>query len=290
MAFAPTPSPCPEARVAGILIVDRAPPASAVADGRSPVKRPAPFPATPPPQAAPRTPGAAARDLPSARRSAVVAALALAAAGLGCTPYVQGNGVFGEEQRTTKAFLGVQVEDGIVANVAVGTPQSVLVSGDANVVQEVATEVVPDAATGFTVLRVHMMVSQWSSVHPLRVDAVTPELRLLRASGESSVAATGVAATTFTVDGTEDAVLRLSGPGGGDLAVTLAGEHVGSLLDASAYPVATAHVDVSSRSRAELDATSQVDGTVTADASVHNADPSVCQLTDPTGAAASCAP
>ncbi|HEY6098390.1 MAG TPA: DUF2807 domain-containing protein, partial [Anaeromyxobacter sp.] len=84
---------------------------------------------------------------------AAAALLSVAGALAGCQPYVQGNGVYREERRNDLgAFTGVHLEDGIEATVTAGIAQQmVTVSGDANVLPYIETEVRTEA--GRKVLR-----------------------------------------------------------------------------------------------------------------------------------------
>src|SRR5512139_2125246 len=64
---------------------------------------------------------AGATPLPGSARPAWLALLAAVAAVAGCKPYVEGNCVYGEENRTVSAaYQGVRIRDGIEATVSWG--------------------------------------------------------------------------------------------------------------------------------------------------------------------------
>jgi hypothetical protein len=211
----------------------------------------------------------------------------------GCTPYVQGNGVFHEETRDVPAFRGITVEDGIQAIVRIEPgPQIVRVSGDANVVQQLATEVGADAALPIQVLKVRVVGGDFSSVHPLRLDVRVPLLEVVRLQDATRVEVHGATADLFTVEARDGSTVLLDGAGGALLDVVLAGgQHGGAHLDADLYPVTDASVTLTQSSRVELSATGTVAGTATAGSLVENHAAGVCAVTDPaTSAPVSCSP
>lgn len=220
MALAPASSRLPRAS------------GEAVGDG-------SPRPHTSPALADPSGRGARATPVSRPARLAGIVAAALAGALAGCEPYVEGNGVFEEEDRTPpETLLGVHVEDGIEASVTAGGAQQVTVSGDANLVQHIDTEVVAEPGVG-PVLFVRIDVANWSSTIPPRAAIRLGDLRYVFASGHSRVLATG--------------------PGGAALEVFASDADV----DAGSYPLsAGARVDLSSGARVELHSDGPVTGIV----------------------------
>lgn len=213
-------------------------------------------------------------------------ALALLALGAACTPEIQGSGVFHEETRSVPPFVGVKVDDPLLASISIGPEQRVRVSGDANVVLQLETEVHTDAVRQLRVLELRV-TDDFTPVHPLRVDVTVPELRLLDAEDAATVSADGVSAEELEVEASDGSVVRLAGPGGAHLEASLSG---GSHLDASAYPVATATVALTGGARAELLASGVVEGTAAPGCVVENLGAGLCQVTDGQGQPVPCAP
>lgn len=210
----------------------------------------------------------------SARRAGAAALLVALAA---CDPYVQGNGVYFEESRNVGTFTGLHVEDGIVATVSVNPvsqASSVLVSGDANVVPWIETEIEQDATYGAIL---HVSISQdFEKTIPPSTVIQLPQFRYVLARQGSKVTATGASAPLFTVDGSEGSQIELVGPGGigGDvpagtaLDVTLA---TGSRLVAKWYIVTNAaDVALSGASVAEIHSDGGVVGSVTGQSRLDN--------------------
>lgn len=206
--------------------------------------------------------GAGATPLPrSAHRVATWALLAAALAG--CDPYVQGNGVYLEERRSGLApFVGLHLEDGIEATVtAHAEAQGVLVSGDANVVPYIRTEVQVDG--GRAVL--HVFISQqFGRTIPPRAAIEAPAFEYVLATQGSRAHVRDAATPSFTVVADQGSTLDLAGPGG-----VAAGESIsvelasGAVLDATFYPVSqSASVELSGASIARLHSDGPVTGTV----------------------------
>lgn len=209
------------------------------------------------------------------------------AAGAGCEPYVEGNGVLREETRAVPEFEGVRGDDGIQVVVTAGAPQGVTVSGDENVLAHVETAVRQDPQHG-AVLEVK---SPWpiDSRNQLRVLVSVPELRFLGAARQSRVAASAVQADAFAVVASDGAVVELAGAGGRSLSVQLsAGQHGGATLDARGYTVQEATVALVSGSRAKLRVTGTLSGSATGGSAVENEGGAICSVTPPE--AAQCGP
>lgn len=202
---------------------------------------------------------------------------------MGCEPYVAGNGVFLEENRTASvgAFEGIRIESGVEATVTANVPEgsrSVIVSGDSNVVPWIETRVDADAVLGYPVLRVSIKLSGgYDATVPPRVVVSVPKLRSVSASGTrsdgtaSKVSVQG-ATDVAAVEGADASSIGLALPAvtlratPPTLAVKLSGS---SLLDARSYAVdppdntAGAVVTLAGGSRALL----RVDGAVKGEAS-----------------------
>ncbi len=222
--------------------------------------------------------GRGARATPvsgSARRAALAALAALSFAG--CSPYVEGNGVYYEEHRApNETFYGVHVQDGIQVTVTSGAgQQDVVVSGDANVVKDyVVTEVATDQGSG-PVLHVRLAANHppIDTTIPIRAVVQLGELRSAEADGNSRVSASGVATFLLSLEasGKSDVVVIGSGGGRVELAVDDAS------IDAGAYPVSEgALVAVSSGGRAEIHSDGVVAGSVGAGSTLENFGSGAC--------------
>lgn len=183
-----------------------------------------------------------------------------------CHPYVQGNGVFHEEDRTSSigAFTGLRLEEGISATVtAGGTGLSVLVSSDANVVELIRTEVRQETVRGAVIDVLHVFVDApsggYSPTYFPRATVRVPELRFAAAEGDR-------ARIDLSDDVTADLELEarnlgeiiVHGNGGPALHATLAD----AAIDAGGYVVDTADVTLTGASRLELHADVEVTGAV----------------------------
>jgi len=224
----------------------------------------------------PRCPSAT--PLPRSAHPVGLVALALAALVVaGCDPYVEGNGVYYEENRTpAETFTGVHVQDGIEATVASGSAQQkVLVSGDANIVRDyVKTEIVTDRGSG-PVLHVRLATSSptLDPTIPLRAVIELAELRSVQADGDSHVSASGVATLLLSIEAYGNSDVLVMGPGGGRIEVVASD----AAVDAGSYPVSEgALVDLSSGSRAELHSDGPVAGTVRGGCTLENFGSGLC--------------
>lgn len=184
-------------------------------------------------------------------------------AGAGCSPYVQGNGVYGEEDRTpVETFTGIHVSDGIEATVTSGAAQQkVIASGDANLLRDyIKTSVVTDQGSG-PVLHVSIDVAggSWSSTIPPRVVVDVGELRYVKTESDSHVAASNVSTLLLTLEAQGKSDIFVMGGGGERLEATA----IGAVIDADAYPVSGgALVTLSEAGRLTLKSAGPVDGTI----------------------------
>lgn len=206
-----------------------------------------------------------ARATASRARPLVALALALAA----CDPYVQGNGVFLEENRAVPAFDAIRVTDGIAATITAGaaTP-SVAVIGDANVVQYVTTAVVDAELRGrpSRLLQVSVSEDDFDTTIPLHVRVSAGALRAVLAPGAGKIVVENAAADDFVVEASGVDAMSLTGAGGTALHATLDD----TWLDAHRYPVVTADVTLTNRSTVQLDADGAVTGTAHGTSTVDN--------------------
>jgi Putative auto-transporter adhesin, head GIN domain len=206
----------------------------------------------------------------SGRRLALALAVLSSSSLAACQPYVQGDGVYREERRPDPGpFTGVLVESGIGASVAAGAgARSVTVSGDANVVPYIETEVRTDS--GRQVLHVWISKAFIGTIPPRAVVEV-PSLEYASATESSRIAAKGVAAVAFEAVADKRASLVLQGaalPAGESIDVRLSS---GAVLDASAYGVSGgASVQLSGGSAAKLECDGPVTGTVTGGSELDN--------------------
>jgi hypothetical protein len=198
-------------------------------------------------------------------RAARLVGAVLAAALTACEPYVQGNGVYLEEDRSggIAPFVGIRVEDGIQATVTAGAAaQSVVVSGDANVVPYIKAEVraieVRGAPLAVLFITLDPPGDDYGVTIPPRAVVRATELGYVAATEASKVNVFDAAAPSMVVDGQGGSEVTLRGAGGESLHATL----VAASLDAGSYAVDLAEVSLAGGSRAELHA----QGTVTGDA------------------------
>ncbi len=220
----------------------------------------------------------AATGLPRSARSAGLALLALAALAVaGCDPYVEGNGVYLEEDRTpTQTVFGVHVQDGIQATVAsAAAQQKVVVSGDANIVKDyVKTEVVADQGSG-PVLHVRLASGHptLDPALPLRAVIQLAELRSVEADGDSHVSASAVATQLLSLEASGKSSVVVMGAGGARVEVSVAD----AAVDAGAYPVSEgALVAVSGGGRVEVHSDGPVAGTVATGSTLENFGAGTC--------------
>jgi hypothetical protein len=205
---------------------------------------------------------AATRVPRSTRRLALGLALAFLAGGLAaCEPVVQGNGVYREERRSVAPFTGIHVESGIEAAVTAGiADRSVVVSGDANVVPYIETEVQNDS--GRQVLHLSISRAFVGTIAPRAVVEV-PLLDYAFATESARVSGKSLAARAFQVVAEQGSSVVLQGaaaPAGESIDVRLA---TGANLNATSYGVSGgAAVQLSGGSTARLHSDGPVSGTV----------------------------
>ncbi len=156
------------------------------------------------------------------------------------------------EQRQVGSFTALSASNGVEVHVTVGPAPSVTVTAAESVLPHVTTRVDGD----------RLEVGLDGSRHRVTVEVTAPSLAEVGASSSAKVVAEGVAAQTFAVNVSSQATIEVSGT-----AETLA-------LDASSQSTAklgelratTAHVNLSSQSSAEVQASSSVTGDVSSQA------------------------
>lgn len=212
------------------------------------------------------------------RRWALLVAVVVAALAA-CDPYVQGNGVFHQEDRSAglPPFEGIHVEDGIRVDAtetsASSATQTVVVSGDANVVGQLETEVRQETIGGVPTAVLHLFVAaeHFASENPLRAVVGANGIRFVRARDRSRVEVTDAAAALFVVDAGGGADVTLRAPldaAWEDRTLDVTAD--AAFVHATAYPVETARVAAGGGSHVELLA-GEVSGTADATSRIDNA-------------------
>jgi hypothetical protein len=228
--------------------------------------------------------GGATRS-PRYSHAGIPAALAALLITVACEPYVEGNGVYREEDRTGSVgtFVGIHAEDGIIATVTSHTAAYRLIaSGDSNVLQYIRTEVQQDTVLGVLQPILHVWVdlsAGYSSTNPSAVVVDAPDLVYALAKHNARVDVTGA----------ETAILTARAESGGNVSVV--GPHVidpegdpagaaihvfasNGSVDAHRYVTTdatqAAYVELSAGARLQLHADGPVLGTATGASTVDN--------------------
>jgi hypothetical protein len=217
----------------------------------------------------PRRRRAGATPLPWYAR---LVALAFAAVALACDPYVQGNGIYLEVERTPGPFAGVHVDDAIAATVvvSVGAAHTVRVSGDANILDYVKTQVRPVDVRGDSVDVLHVWVEEPSGGYaptiPIRAVVQLPALRYLGTREAAHLEARDVAAPDLDLEAGGGSDVEVKGPGGTTLHASLGD----ASADLGSWSVQDAVVTLTGRSSLELVATGTVTGEAHGTSAVNN--------------------
>lgn len=135
------------------------------------------------------------------KRRALVTGLALALAALlvGCGygwdhAAVRGSGKLAKESRTLAAFQSIKVDGAAKIDVKIGSPQSVVVEADDNIIPLIGTEVQGDRL----VIRPRQRYRDPMD-HGVTVTITTPQLKGLEVSGAISGAVSGLTGPRFDV-------------------------------------------------------------------------------------------
>ncbi|MGD9889763.1 MAG: head GIN domain-containing protein [Dehalococcoidia bacterium] len=166
-----------------------------------------------------------------------------------CRDEVDGSGQSATEQRSVAPFTELSVRGAIEAQVRIGQPQSVAITGDDNVVPIIKTDVSSNRLT------VEPERSYNSSV-PLRVEIVVPELDWIGISGASTVTVTGVDVDEMNLRASGASTLRVSGIAG-DVKAEASGASRMRLEDLAAE---TADVDATGASTIEVTVSDRLTG------------------------------
>ncbi|MCA9667528.1 MAG: DUF2807 domain-containing protein [Myxococcales bacterium] len=161
---------------------------------------------------------------------------------------VEGNGVEGSAQRKLGAFSTVSVGGAFALDLRRGSPQKVVVRGDANLLPLVET----------TVESGRLRVRCRKSVSPrrgLRLEVVTPTLDGLALSGAAKGTVHGVDSKRFVLRISGAAKLALDGKADA-LSVTSSGA---AKVDARALKVRAAKVHASGAAKVDVDASETLD-------------------------------
>ena len=156
-------------------------------------------------------------------------------------PTVQGNGEEAMEERSVGDFERLAVQGAFQVQVAIGSPTSVVVRGDENLLQHVRT-LVRDGS-----LEIRQQRNLRPDV-PLSIEVRVPSLRSLAVSGSSAVELDGVQEAELELRASGSSVLRARGR-----AEHLRAECSGACrLELDELVVETARVELSGSCRAEL--------------------------------------
>jgi len=129
---------------------------------------------------------------------------------------VRGSGVAASETRTVPQFTAVELAGSNNVTVQVGSPQSVVVHGDDNLISHVRTTV----RSGALVIET---TGSFSTRTPMRVSVVVPEVTSVSLSGSGNLIVDGVDSSSFTANL----------PGSGTMMVAGRTEHLEATLGGS---------------------------------------------------------
>jgi hypothetical protein len=120
---------------------------------------------------------------------------------------VEGSGQTITEQRSVAPFTELSVRGAIEAQVRIGQPQSVAITGDDNVVRIIKTVV----SNGRLTVEPEQ---SYDSTVAIRVEIVAPELNWVGIGGASTVSVTGVEADAIDLRASGASTIRVSGTAG----------------------------------------------------------------------------
>jgi hypothetical protein len=165
---------------------------------------------------------------------------------------IVGSGTPATQQRATGSFSSVRVGTAIQAQVTIGSPISVSVTADDNLVSRVHTTV------GGDTLDVAFESGSVSTKTPVVVVIRVPTLNGIEVGSAASVTVDGLSASDLTVHA--DSAGRLTASGSATN-LTLTGAS-GAAVDLSGLAVRSAHVDLGSAATAQVKAADRVSGAV----------------------------
>lgn len=169
----------------------------------------------------------------------------------GSSPQVVGSGTVVSEERTVEDFSVVGVSSVIQAEVPIGSPLSVRVSADDNILPLVKSS----ASSGRLLVGIS---GSMRTSNPIKVTIVTPDLSAVIASASAVVRVASLATDRLQVRGDGAADIRVSGSAD-VLMLHLAGASKATLTDLA---VTSATVDLQASSRADITVSGSVAGSV----------------------------
>ncbi len=210
----------------------------------------------------------APRRMPAFARVGALAAVTLTLASLaGCSSMlsplatrvapVRGEGEVIAQDRTSGDFQRLSVGGGLAVVASTGSPASVTLSAQPNLLPLVTTEVRDGQ------LIVNVSPPGFSATRPVTLTVVAPELRSITLSG-GTTGALELVGMDLAIDLSGGAVLQATGRAE-SLAVTASG---GARAKLGELAATSASVDLSGGAEAELDVTDSVDGTASGGATV----------------------
>jgi Putative auto-transporter adhesin, head GIN domain len=191
--------------------------------------------------------------------AALVAVLILAAIGIALlvrgggssSSGVQGSGIAATQTRTVPGFSGLDLAGSNNVTVVVGSPQSVVVHADSNLISHVTTQVVAGTLViGDT--------GNFSTRAPMSVDVSVPSLTALNLSGDGQISVSGINASRLTVTISGSGLLYATGTATG-LDVTVSGDGEAQLTGLTARDVQAV---VSGSGAIQVTATNSLDAAV----------------------------
>jgi hypothetical protein len=166
-------------------------------------------------------------------------------------PAKQGSGVPATQIREVEPFQGVSLSGSGSVDISVGTPQSVSVKFDDNLIEDVVTRV--DSG----VLKIHVEDSYSSSVG-LQIKVVTESLDKIRVSGAGAVTAKDIESGNLSAHISGVGKISLTGEAD-TLAVKISGA---GKLDAEDLKTKTAGVSISGVGKANIHSTQSVNAAI----------------------------
>jgi Putative auto-transporter adhesin, head GIN domain len=163
-----------------------------------------------------------------------------------------GSGTPATQERNTGSFTSLHVGSAIQAQITIGSPVSVGVTADDNLVDRVNTTVARDT------LEVAWVSGSVSTRTPVRVTITVPALSGIDVDSAASVTVDGLDASAFTVRAASAGRVTVTGTA---ISLDLTGDS-GAAADLSALAVQTAQVDLASAATAQVKATGRVSGSV----------------------------
>jgi len=223
------------------------------------------------------------RRLPAGLVTGTIVLATIAIVSAGCQAVtisgtIVGSGTPATEQRSVGAFDGLKVGTAIQARVTIGTPATVRVTADDNLLGHVNTTV--SAGT----LEVAFGPGSVSTRTPVVVEITAPSLTSIEAGSAAAVAVAGLSAGDLRVHA--DSAGRISASGSAT-SLSLTGDS-GASVDLSNLGARTAQVDLASAAAAQVKAAERVSGSVKEGASlVLIGVPSTVEVSSQTGGSVS---